>query len=120
MGLTHLNLKIESPVTKEKSVNLKFLVDSEALYTVIPEKNLKELDIKKDSKREFILADGRTIERYMGGAVLEYAGKRSFAPVVFGQLNDMPVLGVTTLESLGFGLDPLKRKLFELPVRFSI
>ena len=88
--------------------NLDFLVDSGALYTVIPEKYLKNLGIKKDSKREFILADGRVIERYMGGAVFEYLGKRSFAPVMFGEPNDRAVLGVTALESLGFGLNPLK------------
>lgn len=118
VGLTHINLKIESPIDNNKTTHLQFLIDSGALYTVVPEKSLENLGVKKDSKREFIMADGRSITRYMGGAVFEYSGRRSFAPVMFGEGNDMAVLGATTLEALGFGLDPLKRKLFELPMRF--
>jgi predicted aspartyl protease len=116
MGLTHLTIKIQSPTDKDKTKDIKLLIDSGALYTVIPEKQLAELGIKKDSKREFILADGRTIERYMGGALFEYSNRRSFAPVIFGNATDVPVLGATALESLGFGLNPLKRSLFELQV----
>ena len=116
MGLTHLKIRLRNPTKPSKYKEIPFLIDSGALYTVIPQKYLDQLGIKRDSKREFILADGRVIERDMGGGIFEYSGRRAHAPVTFGEKGDLPVIGVTALESLGFGLDPLKRRLIELPL----
>ena len=40
------------------------------------------------------------------------------APVIFGEKGDEPLLGATTLESLGLVLDPFKRRL--LPMRMLL
>ena len=41
----------------------------------------------------------------MGVAVVEYKEARAGAPVIFGDLEDTPVLGATALESLGYQLE---------------
>ncbi|MBI2268613.1 MAG: hypothetical protein HYU80_04235 [Candidatus Blackburnbacteria bacterium] len=43
-------------------------------------------------------------------------GKRGASPVVFGKKGDGTLLGAVTLESLGFVLDPIRRRLLHLPM----
>ena len=43
---------------------------------------------------------------------------RGGAPVIFGEPGDEPLLGATTLESLGLVLDPFKRRL--IPMRMML
>ena len=42
--------------------------------------------------------------------------QRGAAPVIFGEPGDSNLLGVVTLEALGYVLDPLKRELRALPM----
>ncbi len=89
------------------------MVDSGALYTVVPATVLKKLGIKPDREEEFFLADGKVIKRKLGSAFYEYKGKQGAAPVIFGEKDDYQLLGVVTLEALGLNLDPLKRTLYK-------
>jgi predicted aspartyl protease len=89
----------------------RLLVDSGALYTVLPEEDLRRLGIVPHSDEEFELADGATIRRKVGDAFFEYRGRKGAGPVVFGEKDDSKLLGTLTLEALGFALDPLKRRL---------
>ena len=61
-----------------------------------------------------MLAEGTIIERQVGDAYYEYNGEGGAAPVVFGEEGDEPLLGATTLESLGLVLNPFKRELFPM------
>jgi hypothetical protein len=47
----------------------------------------------------------------VGDAYFEYRGDGGAAPVIFGEDGDQPLLGATTLESLGLVLNPFKREL---------
>jgi hypothetical protein len=42
---------------------------------------------------------------------VEYDSERAIVPVIFGEPEDIPVLGITALESLGYQLDPVRKKL---------
>jgi predicted aspartyl protease len=42
---------------------------------------------------------------------VEYGERRAIVPIVFGESEDMPVLGATTLESLGYQVDPVSKRL---------
>ncbi|MGG7378935.1 hypothetical protein ACQ7B2_09275, partial [Escherichia coli] len=50
-------------------------------------------------------------ERRVGTAEIEYKNIRGGAPVLFGEKGDFPLLGVTSLESLGMIFDPLHQEL---------
>ena len=93
-------------------------MDSGAVYSLAPSAVLKRLGIKPHRTVEFSLADGRVISRRVGDAYFEHAGVGGAAPVIFGEDNDEPLLGATTLESLGLVLDPFKRRL--LPMRMLL
>ncbi|MBI2432435.1 MAG: aspartyl protease family protein [Candidatus Hydrogenedentes bacterium] len=115
MGITYIKARVINPAKPAKTSLFKFLVDSGAVYTLIPEADLAGLGIKPSSEREFILANGEVVVRPVGNAFFEYQGITGAAPVVFGE-GDVYLLGATTLEAWGVILDPLRRELKPLPM----
>lgn len=116
MGLTHIEIGIANPARPDRFVKGRFLVDSGAIYSIVQRSLLSELGIQPHSKRAFTLANGEVIEREQGDALFEYQGRRGASPVIFGEPGDSNLLGIVTLEALGFILDPLRRELKPLPM----
>jgi len=116
MGLTVLRIEIGNPANPERTEPLDFLVDSGAVYSVVPRPVLEQLGIKPLAEQEFRLADGSRIVRQKGGAMFKYRSALGVADVVFGEEGDSILLGAMTLEALGLALDPLKRELRPLPM----
>ena len=115
MAITFLKLKVINPEHPKKIKECEFLVDSGAIYSVVPKDVLKNLGIKATSLQEFILANGEVITRPIGNAYFKYQGKIRAAPVVFGD-KGVFLLGVTTIEAFGLILDPFRRELRPLPM----
>jgi len=116
MGLTTLEIEVGNPVNPEDTESLEFLVDSGAIYSVVPTDILNKLGIKPLTEQEFRLADGSKIVRKKGIALFKYMDKIGGADVIFGEEGDHILLGVFTLEALGLALDPLRRELKPLPM----
>ena len=116
MGLTYLNMGVANPARPGKRARLKFLIDSGAAYSIVPERVLKRLGIESRRSRSFILADGTEIRRRMGNALFFYKGEEAASVIIFGEQGDSTLLGVATLEMLGFVLDPFRRELRPLPL----
>ena len=111
MGLTHLNMKVGNPANGRKAETVQCLVDSGAIYSLIPGAVLKRLGIKPHSTREFVLANGEIVRRKLATATFEYQGHRGDSMVVVGERGDAALLGATTLEGFGLVLDPFRREL---------
>jgi len=92
------------------------LVDSGAVYSVVPTPILEKLGIRPLAEQEFRLANGAKIVRKKGIALFRYGERVGGADVVFGEEGDSTLLGAFTLEALGLVLDPLKRELRPLPM----
>jgi|SRR5579862_1594689 len=118
MGLTHKMLLVKESRRAKKSHEVEFLIDSGAVHSVVPGTVLKAIGIEAYKTLKFVLADGTIIERQVGDAYFEYNGEGGAAPVVFGEVGDEPLLGATTLESLGLVLNPFKRELY--PMRLML
>jgi aspartyl protease family protein len=95
---------------------VEFLIDSGAIYSVVPAATLDELGIKPLTEQSFRLADGSKIVRKKGVAIFKYGDQIGGADVIFGEHGDSKPLGAFTLEALGLALDPLKRELKPLPM----
>lgn len=117
MSLANLKAAVANPANTKRWVELEFLVDSGAMYSCVHAKILKQLGIKPHSHREFILANGEVIRRRMGTAAFRYEGLRGDSQAMFGEEGDLPLLGVTTLETFGYVLDPLRGELKAIPLR---
>jgi clan AA aspartic protease len=116
MALTHIHVRVANPARPRRFARVRFLVDSGALYSVVPARTLEKLGVKPHSSRTFILADGTEVTRRMGDAVFRLDGRQGASPVLFGEEKDSALLGAVTLESLGVLLDPLRRELRPLPM----
>lgn len=119
MGLTYVTTKVANPRAPRKTLSMNLLVDSGAIFSVIPASTLRKLGIKPHSVNTFTLADGTQIRRRIGDAVFILNGKRGAAPVIFGQRGDSALLGSISLEALGLFLDPVKRVLKPLPMMLA-
>jgi clan AA aspartic protease len=116
MGLTILEVEVGNPANPAVTERVEFLIDSGAIYSVVPTPILETLGIKPISTQEFRLADGTKIVRKKGIALFKYGDKIGGADVIFGEEGDSVLLGTFTLETLGLTLDPLKRELKPLPM----
>jgi len=111
MGFTYVKVRVSNPLKAEKFKDVDLLVDSGAIFTSIPRKILEELDLSPIDRERLRVYGGATVERDVGWALVEYGGKRRVVPVVFGEREDAPVLGATSLEALGYQVDPITKKL---------
>ena len=75
MAITFLKVKVINPERPKKMRECESLVDSGAVYSVVPQNVLKGLGIKPISFQEFILANGEIIKRPIGNATLNMKGR---------------------------------------------
>ena len=120
MGLTVLEIEVGNPANPDVTEKIEFLIDSGAIYSVVPIPILEKLGIKPLIEQEFRLADGTKIMRKKGGALFKYGDRIGVADVIFGEEGDSSLLGAFTLESLGLSLDPLRRELKPLPMIIAV
>jgi predicted aspartyl protease len=97
-------------------LEIEFLVDSGAVYTVIPTSTLVALGVTPHSERTFTLADGRHVTWPVGNAGFAIGPRQGASVVVFGPDETAALLGVATLEELGLGLDPVHKELITIPL----
>jgi aspartyl protease family protein len=116
MGRNVLEIEVGNLSNPEVTERPEFLIDSGAVYSVVPTPILERFGIKPLSEQEFRLADGTKIVRKKGIALFKYRDKIGGADVIFGEEGDSVLLGAFTLEALGLALDPLKRELKPLPM----
>jgi clan AA aspartic protease len=112
MGLTF----VEATVTgkKGKKATVKFLVDSGAIYSLLPEKDWKAIGLKPKHSMTFTLADGTEIKRDVSECHIAMNQVDGHTPVILGEPGDDPLLGAVTLEVLGLVLNPFNRTLQSL------
>jgi clan AA aspartic protease len=111
MGALKTSVTIANPGEHSRSEEIALLVDTGATFTVLPPDMWQRIGLTSEITRRLRTADGRVLEREQGLAYIEIDGQRGTVPVVQGGQDDMPVLGVTSLEILGLAFDPVRREL---------
>jgi predicted aspartyl protease len=116
--MTWIAGRVSPPERRGRRVNVRFIVDSGAIYSVLPERVWKRLRLRPTRSTRFALADGSSISRGVSRCTFESAGVSETSPVVLGGPRDAPLLGMVTLETLGLILNPLTREL--LPMKLIL
>ena len=109
MGVTYIDGEVRSSNGKTETVH--FLVDSGAVYSLLPETTWQALGLKPKRKATFRLADGTPVEREISECHVTLPQGDGHTPVILGQKGDEALLGVVTLEILGLVLNPFNRTL---------
>ncbi len=66
MGFTSVKITLANPKNPKKTRRVDLLVDTGAMYSMVPKRLLKELEIDPLGKRSFRLASGEKIQREVG------------------------------------------------------
>ena len=111
MGITYIEGAVSVAGRRRRPRRVRFLVDSGALYSVLPQSEWRALGLQPERELDFVLADGTTLTRGISECIFELDERRATSPVILGETEDQPLLGAVTLETLGLMLNPLNRTL---------
>lgn len=111
MGEVRVAITVLNPATVARSDEIIALADTGATLTVIPADVLTAVGIERLREVTLVLADGRRAARYVGDAAVTVDDDSTPCRVVFGELGDAVLLGLTVLEQLGLAVDPVQRRL---------
>jgi hypothetical protein len=114
MGTFRTDVEIENPAApSERRTFRSVLVDTGAELSWFPAKSLEELGVVKKKVWHFRQANGTELSRWTGGVSIYVGGLWTIDEVVFGEPNDLILLGARSLEGLNVRVDPIKRILVD-------
>jgi predicted aspartyl protease len=114
VGIFRTTIGIESAVHRGRVDEIPdTLVDTGSEFTWIPRSVLEALGIRPERRQGFRLADGRTVEREMGYAIVHAAGVATADDVVFADQGDFVLLGVRSLEGMNLRVDVARKQLVD-------
>ena len=112
MGDTYARLTLYGPMGREA---IDAIVDTGATFTKISSSLAGKLGLRGRREVEVVLANGERVRRQLGSLEIEIGSQRDVVPVTIGEDGGADVVGYTTLEILGFKVDPVTRKLESSP-----
>jgi len=83
---------------REIRVEVEFVADTGAIYTLIPKTIAEKLGLEIIGKQRFRVASGDTVEYPIAEAYIVIEDRGATSLVVIGPEDTDPLLGVTTLE----------------------
>jgi len=111
LGYVRVLGTIANPLNHDLKLELDFLVDTGAIYTVISKSIADKIGLKELGKRKFKTGSG-AVELPVAEAYIVIEGEGVTSLVAISSDDEMPILlGVTTLELLGLQVDPVNGKL---------
>lgn len=113
MGTFYVGCKVENHIDRNQAIAVpRALVDTGSEYTWIPAKTLEKIGVIREKKDlVFAMANGQTITRSVGFAIVRVDKYFTIDEVVFAEPGDMTILGARTLEGLALVVDSRKKKL---------
>jgi predicted aspartyl protease len=112
MGTFYLDCTVEDVTGGRSATVPKMLVDSGSEHTWVPEAVLDSIGVLRQKKDlEFRMANGVTITRTVGFAIVRCGSFFTVDEVVFAQPGDLSILGARTLEGFNARVDAYQKKL---------
>jgi clan AA aspartic protease len=118
MGMSYVVATVRHPSRRGTGVQVRCLVDTGAIFTVLPQHVWKKLRLEPLETAEFTLADGTIMRRGVSEARFTIQGRSRTSPVVLGEAGEASLLGAVTLETLGLMVNPLSRRV--LPMQMTL
>src|SRR2546422_9820836 len=106
MGLSTVTLQVGNPASPDVTEAVAFLIDSGAIYSIVPSAVLERLGITPLAAEQFHLADGTPITREKGIELFRDGDRVGGAGAILGGGADSKPLGVTALQDPGLYSDP--------------
>jgi predicted aspartyl protease len=114
MGTFRIDIELENPERRGPRRQVTgLLVDTGSELSWIPASVLESLRIERVKIKRFRQASGAVVERWTGEARVHAAGTVTPDEVVFGEPDDLMILGSRTLEGLNVMVDPVGKRLVD-------
>jgi predicted aspartyl protease len=114
VGTFRVNIEVGDQAG-QRYETVEVLVDTGATYTTLPAPLLERLRVSPHTRAQFVLADGRQVEKAIGRTWVRIDGGAELTLVVFGEPGAPALLGAYTLEGLRLAADPVGRRLIPVP-----
>ncbi len=88
MGITTIRAHLANLVDRTRQTEIDMIVDSGAIYSVVPATMLRGIGVIAERTETFWLADGREVKRQIGNAVFTIDGSDGISKVIFGRRDD--------------------------------
>jgi predicted aspartyl protease len=112
VGVFSLECEVRSVRDQGEAARVRVLVDSGSEFTWLPGAVLERAGVSvAKAGLKFVKADGRTITRPIGYAILRASGFETVDEVVFAEPGDLSLLGARTLEGFGAVVDARGKRL---------
>ncbi len=113
MGTFRTTCTIANVTNEERSFFMdNVLVDTGSEFTWMASESLESVGIKPRKKdAAFLMANGQTITRSMGYAIVRVGEHETIDEVVFALPGDLMLLGARSLEGLNLMVDPARKRL---------
>lgn len=102
---------VANPRGDAPPIEVKFLVDTGAMFTCLPAPQLEALGLAPHWPVPITLADGRHEEWSATEILLTIDGRTLHTTCLFGPPGGLPLLGAVSLEQFALSVDPLTRTL---------
>ena len=112
MGILKVDIEIENHATPGERRQLRaVMVDTGAELSWAPADVLESHGIKRVKVIRFQQANGNVIERWVGFAIIYAEGVFTTDEIVFGEPDDLVLLGARTLEGMNLAVDLVGKRL---------
>ncbi len=108
MRMTYVRATVRGPNASHEA---EYLVDSGAMYTLLPIDVWQTIGLEPKREETFGLADGTHVTRSVSECHITLPQGETHTPVILGEPGDEALLGVVTLEELGLMVNPFTRQL---------
>jgi predicted aspartyl protease len=114
MGTFRIDIQIENPAARgARRTVAQLLVDTGSELTWLPAPELEAIGVRRERTKLFRQASGAIVERDTGTAWIHAVGAFTPDEVVFGEPDDLRILGSRTLEGLNVTVDPVLKRLVD-------
>ena len=114
MGTFRTDVEIENPGRPGERRRVdQALVDTGAELSWFPRGILEELGVERLKVWHFRQADGTVLSRWTGAVTLYVGPVRTVDEVVFGEAQDLVLLGARSLEGLNLRVEPAAKRLVD-------
>ena len=114
MGTFSIKFILKYPVHQDQQLELEGLVDTGALLTQVPADLVARMGITPSGVRAVHYADGTKDVVPVAKADIAINGTETATMVLLGKPNSLILVGATTLETLGLGVDPVHKRLIPI------
>jgi clan AA aspartic protease len=114
VGTFTVKFIVKHPARPDQQLELEGLVDTGALFSQVPADVMVRIGVTPSGTRAVHYADGKKDTVPVAKVDIAIDGAETATMVLCGKPNSLILIGASTLETLGFGVDTVHKRLIPI------